>query len=427
MDLTPKRDSIIVFTNRNNSFSQSNLTWRKRILHFSDTLLSLFVISPLVVTHWRGTWSYMDLNAEYFPPWYCLLLGSILHTTFALLREPLQAEFSGPSDGEKCWRKTVRRFVFARMYTYVFSLSCIMHWRGGWEVMRMYLDLELWPALAVSGICFVPLMLMKSIRNLLAPPFLIMTDYKEFVFNFPTRFRTKGSKEPALYVLDCLFSVLVIGSLVVFVWRGLWVLLDLKLFPDDRGLSAWSSVLIGYGVTGVTFSLQPLMRWACDRLEGIWRVVVADLFLFFSFIGTINVWRGVWALLDHYFLPDNRLMSDWITHSLSLILLILLNCSNSVLVRGVYIDAEEPAGQCVVFPVYYVRLFFQRERNKKQRRLLEALGRVEYNNVTSVLLDKKPLKTEQNHQFSLNLEAVPLTIIDNSKNSGDRETHENKP
>lgn len=40
--------------------------------------------------------------------------------------------------------------------------------------------------------------------------------------------------------------------------------------------------------------------------------------------------------------------------------------------RGVFIDAEEPAGQCVIFPVYYVRLFFQKERTKKQQRMLES-------------------------------------------------------
>jgi hypothetical protein len=83
----------------------------------------------------------------------------------------------------------------------------------------------------------------------------------------------------------------------------------------------------------------------------------------------VLVWRGIWALLDCYFLPDNRILSDWLTHGISLILLIFLNCSNSVLVRGVYIDAEEPEGQCVIFPVYYLRLFFQKERTKKQKRL----------------------------------------------------------
>lgn len=52
----------------------------------------------------------------------------------------------------------------------------------------------------------------------------------------------------------------------------------------------------------------------------------------------------------------------------------LLNCANSVLVRGVYIDAEEEGGQCVVFPCYYLRLYFQKERVKKRKKHLESLS-----------------------------------------------------
>lgn len=66
------------------------------------------------------------------------------------------------------------------------------------------------------------------------------------------------------------------------------------------------------------------------------------------------------------------MLSDLVTHAASIILLALLNCSNTVLVRGVYLDAEEPDGQCVVFPVYYIRLFFQKERLKKQRRMTDS-------------------------------------------------------
>lgn len=60
---------------------------------------------------------------------------------------------------------------------------------------------------------------------------------------------------------------------------------------------------IGYGIVAITFALQSLMKWACDRLTGVWRVAVADVFLFLSFVGTVNVWRGVWQLLEIYFLP----------------------------------------------------------------------------------------------------------------------------
>lgn len=69
----------------------------------------------------------------------------------------------------------------------------------------------------------------------------------------------------------------------------------------------------------------------------------------------------------------------------------MLNCSNSVLVRGVYIDAEEPGGQCVIFPVYYIRLFFQKERTKKLRRLRDAEKGVE---PQTELLEKSATKNQ---------------------------------
>ena len=53
----------------------------------------------------------------------------------------------------------------------------------------------------------------------------------------------QGSREPGLYVLDCLFSVLVVGSLVVFVWRGVWAFLDIMIYPDDKKLSAFCSLV----------------------------------------------------------------------------------------------------------------------------------------------------------------------------------------
>lgn len=109
------------------------------------------------------------------------------------------------------------------------------------------------------------------------------------------------------------------------------------------------------------------------------------------------------------------------THSVAFLLLALLNCSNSVLVRGVYIDAEEPAGQCVIFPVYYIRLFFQKERTKKQQRLIDALEKLDHNKTTDVLLPDKSSKTPiilpmnnmtNIHQRSMELQAM-LSDVEN--------------
>lgn len=187
--------------------------------------------------------------------------------------------------------------------------------------------------------------------------------------------------------------------------------------------------------------MQSLMRWACDRLKGFWRVAAADIFLFLSFIGTVNVWRGVWQLCDLYFLKgsdeksyenevyfrmsffaDSPVLSNSMTHSFAFLLLALLNCSNSVLVRGVYIDAEEPAGQCVIFPVYYIRLFFQKERTKKQKRLIDALEKVDHNKTTEALLPDKTSKTPivlpmnnitNIHQRSIELQAMLSGDVEN--------------
>jgi hypothetical protein len=122
-----------------------------------------------------------------------------------------------------------------------------------------------------------------------------------------------------------------------------------------------------------------------------------------------------------HFKPDDKLLSDWLTHGVSLILLILLNCSNSVLVRGVYIDAEEPAGQCVIFPVYYIRLFFQKERTKKQKRLMEKLEKVDQNN--TVLLIEKP---QMNHASSeIKIKNTSLSISNEDLKSEYSESDKN--
>lgn len=94
-----------------------------------------------------------------------------------------------------------------------------------------------------------------------------------------------------------------------------------------------------------------------------------------------------------YFLhPDQPLLSNLITHGVSFVLLAMLNCSNSVLVRGVFIDAEEPAGQCVIFPVHYIRLFFQKERTKKRQRMLDALEKGELQ--AELLEDSEKIKPQ---------------------------------
>lgn len=219
----------------------------KRLLHVSDTIVSLLIITPLAVAHWRGTWTFMDSHEDIFPAWHCFLLGSVLHTAFALLRESLHEEFSSTRETKSICR-TIQRFIISKIYTYIFSIACILQWRGGWAVLDLHFGHGANTAIIVTIVTFVILVSIRCVRNTLAPPFVIIMDYKDSVFIFPTRFRIEGVHKPGLYVLDCAFSVLGVGSLVVFVWRGVWLLTDIFIFPLDKELSAYFSLvsLLGF-------------------------------------------------------------------------------------------------------------------------------------------------------------------------------------
>ncbi|XP_022918481.2 uncharacterized protein [Onthophagus taurus] len=331
----------------------------KKKLHAIDCLISVIIICFLVVSFWRCVWTLMDLYVDYLPK-YATFFNAVLLHVFIMQYAEIIKRFIG-FDKDKL-KKNVKYSIIRRVYVYFYSVICILQWtvKDG-----------LYGTIIVFGLSLFCLITMKSLRNCLAAPFVIILDNSTAPYDIPTRFRTNMAEKTTLYVLDCIFSVLVVGTLVVFVWRGAWVLLDDFLFPESASLSAWCSLVIGYLAVGLAFLLQPVMRWVCDRLQGGLRLIAADIFLLFSLFGTVNVWRGIWTLLNLYFLPDNQEISCWITHWICLILLVLLGCSNSLLVRGVYIDAEEPAGKCVIFPCYYLRLIFQQERAKKIAKRLQ--------------------------------------------------------
>ncbi|XP_043278064.1 uncharacterized protein fusl isoform X1 [Venturia canescens] len=340
---------------------------KKRAISFVDTLLSLFVVGPLVIGQWRGIWTMMDIYNEYFSEWLCFIVGTGLHVLFAIGRDGLHGRFVEKLRINHGTAGRVAYDLVRLMYIYIFCIACNAHWRGGWKIFSRYCGTNIWVSNSFTIIFAAGLVILRSFRNLLAPPFIVVIDRPERVFHFPTRYNV-NTRDWSLYILDCAFSVGVVGSLVVFVWRGAWVLFELHLFPENREYSAIGSLVIGYIIVAVTFCLQPLMRYTCARLKGLARLLAADAFLLLSFLGTVNVWRGIWTVLDLWLLPDNLELSCWITHVGCFVFLVLLNCSNSILVRGVYIDAEEEEGRCVVFPCHYLRLFFKIERQKKEAR-----------------------------------------------------------
>lgn len=341
------------------------------ILTILDTIFSAIVAAPAVVGYWRGTWGLSDAYLYPDDPVFSSLVSIAIGFTGLFVFSITQHILNNLLHPDK---HRLSYYVGSRLYTAVFGFCCVNAWRGAWQALDLYTELIPSTVSATTAVSLLALAIMRAIRNVSAPPFSLCLDSCPGYFEVQTMFRVNNTRDWSLYLLDCAFSVGVVGTLVVFVWRGVWILFDLYLLPEDRKYSALGSLAIGYVIVVVTFSLQPLMRYICARLEGLARLIAADVFLLLSFLGTVNVWRGIWNLLDLWLLPNNLVLSCWITHVGCFVFLVLLNCSNSILVRGVYIDAEEEEGKCVVFPCHYLRLFFKIEREKKEARRQNLLS-----------------------------------------------------
>jgi Fuseless len=53
----------------------------------------------------------------------------------------------------------------------------------------------------------------------------------------------------------------------------------------------------------LAFALQAPLAAVCSRVTGFWRIVVMDVFTAIAYVGSVNVWRGLWNLYDIYLFP----------------------------------------------------------------------------------------------------------------------------
>jgi hypothetical protein len=98
------------------------------------------------------------------------------------------------------------------------------------------------------------------------------------------------------------------AAITVFLGGGVEELKTASVFTKNR-ISGFQ--VLGYIIVLLSFSLQSILKTLCGRLVGFWRVCLVDVYLFFSFCGTINVWRGIWLLLNIYFLPGKLSVQEY--------------------------------------------------------------------------------------------------------------------
>uniref|UniRef100_T1IPR0 Uncharacterized protein n=1 Tax=Strigamia maritima TaxID=126957 RepID=T1IPR0_STRMM len=255
-----------------------------------DHWLSICIFTPIVVAYWRGTWQLLDL---YLWPLSEPCLNAITSFTIGvvtiIILTMAQTLLTKNITTERLGKATF--FIVSRFYTVLFAFVGVNHWRGVWYIMSCHAGEHWWNAGCAVAI--------------------------------------------AATTLACLRTVAVVGSLVVVVWWGLWTLLDILVFPESLFWSATTGVFIGIGLAIACFILQSLVAY-CSRNSPYWlRIIVEDIFLFVAEVAAISLWRGIWNLLDIFFIPDDPFLSNTLTSFTGMSLLIMMYNSNSILVKGI--------------------------------------------------------------------------------------------
>lgn len=165
--------------------------WGKTVmglLAVLDSILSIFVFSPLVVGYWRGCWQLMDIflfpDNKLYSVLTSLGVGVLSGLFFCLVQGPLNSL----CDHNK---RPIIHLLISRLYTLIFSVSAVSHWRGVWSMWDLYTGTS-WQSGATSfGIGLLTLALTRGLKNILAPPFLVVPDHPTGYFNVPTLFKAE--------------------------------------------------------------------------------------------------------------------------------------------------------------------------------------------------------------------------------------------
>ncbi|XP_035689177.1 uncharacterized protein LOC118424630 isoform X2 [Branchiostoma floridae] len=231
--------------------------------------------------------------------------------------------------------------ILYRLYIYIYGFAMVNHFRGLWYLIDHLTGVNILSAavcLGASLLVFVPL---RAVNNIAASPFITNVDIPQQPFRVTTRFGVQPAKT-WLFVGDVVLTVVLIISLVVLAWRGIWQLLDFTIFPSDQTRSTWTCLGIGYAIFITVVVLESPTSCLVRKIKGFYvGLAVEMVFTFVSGVGSVAVWRGLWLMYDVYVLPDQPVVSYWVTHGVGIVGLFIILAGRSALVTGCGVDGKE--------------------------------------------------------------------------------------
>ncbi|CAG9802966.1 unnamed protein product [Chironomus riparius] len=300
---------------------------KKIVITVLDHGFLYFIITPLIVILWFSCWSIMDY------------LLTDCHNTSVLVAFGGQFLLLFFYDETKMLLNMDNKIISTLVppiYGIICGIVMICFWRFSWiffDEIVMNDDTSL-----VLNIVQNSLILMgfKVFVNTISVPFIARFNPNEPMPQSITYFGKSKVDGIFTFVHDCICTILITG-LIVFIWRDLWMIANLKIYPYNDYYSTIASLLIGYTVAIICFLIHPTINFLCEMFIDF-KVLYRNIHAGFCLVATINIWRGYWMLFT--FLANG---SIYITSTLclsSLALLIIMGNSDCLAFAALLTDGN---------------------------------------------------------------------------------------
>lgn len=168
-----------------------------RFLTVLDSLFSSLVVCPCVVGYWKSIWKLMDIYAtpenQIFSALISTFLGMTGHLSFCFFQKVFEYTFHPD-------RNRILYYLVSRTYTACFAFTCVNGWRGPWQLLDLLCQYNVSTVLVTTLVGVFALMSIRCLRNVSAPPCLLVKDVVRGYFEVVTMFRLSVSFDGLVFI-----------------------------------------------------------------------------------------------------------------------------------------------------------------------------------------------------------------------------------
>lgn len=289
---------------------------------FANFLIVSSVITPFVLSFWRGTWYVLDLFV--FPQDVVLSGWITLSTSFGTIFSVSLVE----NYLKACLDRQRRKQQLYLLLFYPLAVLSVASWRGLWLLIDYYTTISFISGIVKHAVGFTIVLAAKAPSSIVAVPGYcnseINGDTSKSILQM--RYAVSVNMSPFVtWLFNAFITVFVIGSGVICYWRGTWTIVSVALEPKLSVKSSLITIIVGTAGCGICYCLSEVL--AIKKLDPPFNIgyrILEVVFVYILGLGSVCTWIGFWSLIDICILPDKPVASALLCHLVGIVCLYLL-------------------------------------------------------------------------------------------------------